>query len=258
MSRSPEPTRNASGRRVLTWRAAGFFLVVLFALGGAGLLAVALTAPEPVPPPQPAPAAAPPFLLNPPGPTDTPTPSAPAGRDSAETAPPPTGEEVDAGVPEPVAMSRSAPTRVAIPSIDVDAEVIGVGLDAEQRIEVPSLQQPHLAGWYRLGPSPGEIGNAVIVGHVDSRQSGPAVFFHLGALQPGELIRVTRADGTVAEFTVDGVAKYPKSQFPTDLVYGPADQAQLRLVTCGGEFDRNSREYRDNVIVFATLVDPSP
>lgn len=266
MSRSPESTRNASGRRGFPWRAAGLFLTVLMALAGTGLLGYAVLAPEPPRPPQPAPAAAPSFLadptsLGPPAPTTGPdgtqagTAAAQSESEGAEAGSDETGE--GAAEPESPAMHRSVPTRLRIPSITVDAEVIEVGLDKDQRIEVPPLERAHLTGWYKHGPTPGEIGNAVIVGHVDSYRTGPAVFFHLGALQPGERIEVVRADGTVATFVVDGVAKYPKAEFPTDLVYGPTDRAQLRLVTCGGNFDSRTREYLDNVIVFATLADPS-
>lgn len=90
------------------------------------------------------------------------------------------------------------------------------------------------------------------MGHVDSYAIGPAVFFWLGELRPGDRIEVTRADGTVARFSIDGVRSYPKTAFPAELVYGPSDRAGLRLVTCGGVFDRRQRSYRNNVVVFAT------
>lgn len=150
-------------------------------------------------------------------------------------------------------MARAEPAEVRIPRIGVNAKIMNIGVDAEGVLEVPPLEEAHLAGWYRLGPSPGEVGNAVVVGHVDSYTNGPAVFFELGALLPGDIIEISRKDGSVARFVVDGVTSYPKSAFPSDLVYGPSPQAGLRLVTCGGEFDKKNREYRDNVVVFATL-----
>lgn len=148
-------------------------------------------------------------------------------------------------------LPRAAPVRVEVPAIGVRAEVVPVAADAAGALEVPPLDRPTLAGWYSLGVSPGETGNAVVVGHVDS-PGGPAVFFDLGRLRRGDAVRVTRADASVATFTVDGVAAYPKQRFPSDLVYGPTPAAGLRLVTCGGRFDDRSGNYVDNVVVFAT------
>ena len=114
---------------------------------------------------------------------------------------------------------------------------------------------PHYgeAGWYRFSPTPGEIGPAVIVGHVDSAADGPSVFFRLGSLHHGDLIQVARADGTTAVFAVDSVHLYPKTEFPTQLVYGDTTNSALRVITCGGPFDHATGHYRDNVVVFATL-----
>lgn len=151
-------------------------------------------------------------------------------------------------------LPRSAPLRISIPAIDVRAEVVPVAADRNGELEVPPLDRPTVAGWYRLGASPGEAGNAVIVGHVDTPDTGPAVFFHLGRLTPGDTIRVTRADGSEATFAVDGVRSYPKDRFPTELVYGGGGTARLRLITCGGRFDERDRNYLDNIVVFATRV----
>ena len=150
-------------------------------------------------------------------------------------------------------MARSEPTHVTIPTIGVDAEVIPLGVTDDGTLEVPPLDTPDLTGWYRLGPSPGEIGNAVIVGHVDTHKSGPAVFYRLGALRPGDTIALTLRDNAIARFTVDQVESYPKASFPTDLVYGPARTPSLRLVTCGGQFDQDAGSYLNNTVVFATL-----
>jgi sortase (surface protein transpeptidase) len=152
-----------------------------------------------------------------------------------------------------VSLARSEPTQISIPSIGVRAKIVEVGLDATGALEVPPLEEAQLAGWYGLGPSPGEVGNAVVVGHVDSYAMGPAVFFKIGSLRRGAVIEIRREDGTVAKFLVDSVGSYPKSDFPTDLVYGESDRASLRLITCGGPFDRAARSYLHNVIVFATL-----
>ncbi|MFF5175759.1 class F sortase [Micromonospora sp. NPDC000089] len=157
------------------------------------------------------------------------------------------------GTPAPV-LARSDPVRIDIPAIGVHADLVSVAGDPNGTLEVPPLDRPEVAGWYRPGPSPGEAGNAVIVGHVDTRDA-PAVFFNLGRLRPADTIRVTRADGRVVTFAVDGVGAYPKRSFPTTLVYGPGGpQPALRLVTCGGRFDARARDYSDNIVVRATAV----
>ncbi|MGN9810127.1 class F sortase [Micromonospora sp. BQ11] len=156
-------------------------------------------------------------------------------------------------VPAVPPLPRADPVGVSIPAIGVDAPLVAVGADAQGALEVPPLDRPTVAGWYRHGVTPGETGNAVLVGHVDSA-AGPAVFFDLGRLRPGDTVRVTRVDGRVARFAVDAVGSYPKDRFPTDEVYGTGAVAGLRLITCGGRFDRFSGNYVDNVVVFATRV----
>ncbi|MBQ1047031.1 class F sortase [Micromonospora sp. C51] len=148
-------------------------------------------------------------------------------------------------------LPRAAPVEVRIPAVGIRAPLISVAADAAGALEVPPLDRPGVAGWYRPGVSPGETGNAVLVGHVDS-PDGPAVFFHLGRLRPGDTIEIVRTDARMVRFAVHDVEAYPKDRFPTDLVYGPGDAAGLRLITCGGRFDRDTGEYVDNVIVFAT------
>ncbi|QGN48971.1 class F sortase [Micromonospora sp. WMMD558] len=264
MALPPEAARSASGRHGFPWRAAGFSLVVLVILTGAGLVGLAATAPDPVgPPPQPDPAAAPEFLLSPP--SDQPTTAA-APTPSGTSASPSTGATPGAPrrargsaatrpspAPTVVGMVRSQPTRIKIPRIGVDAPTVPLGLDRNQQIAVPPLNQPRTTGWYKLGPTPGEVGTAVVVGHVDSRVSGRAVFFRLGALKPKDTIEVLRQDGKNATFVVDGVARYPKAKLPLNQVYGHTGKAQLRLITCGGTYDKAAKSYRDNIVVFATL-----
>ncbi|WP_309246034.1 class F sortase [Verrucosispora sioxanthis] len=148
-------------------------------------------------------------------------------------------------------LPRAVPVEVRIPAIDVRAPLVSVAADAAGALEVPPLDRPAVAGWYRLGVSPGETGNAVLVGHVDS-PAGPAVFFNLGRLRPGDTIEIVRTDARLVRFAVLGVEAYPKDRFPTDLVYGPGDAAGLRLITCGGRFDGDSGEYVDNLVVFAS------
>ncbi len=145
-----------------------------------------------------------------------------------------------------------APVRIEIPSVDVRARVVGVGRAGDGSIAVPGGDPVRTAGWYELGPSPGDRGTAVIVGHVDTT-SRPAVFARVGELSPGTKIEVTRRDRRVALFTVDSVSSYPKTAFPTAKVFSPTDRPRLVLVTCGGPWVGGDLGYADNVIVFATL-----
>ncbi len=140
------------------------------------------------------------------------------------------------------------PVRVRVPRIDVDSRLARLGLAADGALETPADYGQ--AGWYDGGPAPGDVGPAVLAGHVDST-AGPAVFWRLRELVAGDEVLVDRADGSTARFTVTRVERHSKDAFPTDTVYGPTPDAQLRLVTCGGEFDRSQRSYRDNVVVFA-------
>lgn len=154
----------------------------------------------------------------------------------------------------PKALPKSTPVRVDIPSIGVHAPVQAAGVASDGTVAVPPLSQPYLANWYRDGPSPGEAGNAVILGHVDSREVGAAVFYRLGALVKGARISVTRSDGMVAVFRVTAIALVSKDKFPASYVYGPSSTPGLRLVTCGGSFDASARSYRGNTIVAAVMI----
>ncbi|NUT35695.1 MAG: class F sortase [Hamadaea sp.] len=151
-------------------------------------------------------------------------------------------------------LSRATPVAVRIPGIGVDATIIPTGIAANGSIAVPPLESPELAGWYRYGPSPGEAGSAVLVGHVDSRATGPGVFFELGRVRKGDTVEVDRADGSTATFRVDGVRLVAKDAFPAEEVHRVATAALLRVITCGGRFDRAQQSYLDNIIVYATLV----
>jgi sortase (surface protein transpeptidase) len=181
-----------------------------------------------------------------PAPTSSDSLPAPSSSTAPESAAP-SSDAPPEGVADPVALD--------IPAIDVRTDVMSLGLDADGSVAVPPLQEDDEAGWYEPGPEPGAVGPAVVLGHVDSAQWGPGVFFDLGALEQGDEISVTRADGTVAVFAVDRVERHPKDDFPTIEVYGNTDGPELRLITCGGDFDSGARSYEDNVIVFATLVD---
>jgi LPXTG-site transpeptidase (sortase) family protein len=149
-------------------------------------------------------------------------------------------------------LARSAPVKIRIPRIGVNAPVMKLGRDADGTVQVPPLAAHNLAGWYRYGPSPGQPGPAVILGHVDST-TGISVFYDLKNLHAGDTVDVTLADGTVARFAVDGLQKVAKDAFPTASVYGKSGDPSLRLITCGGPFDQATGHYTDNIIVYAHL-----
>jgi LPXTG-site transpeptidase (sortase) family protein len=151
-------------------------------------------------------------------------------------------------------LTRSIPVTIDIPAIGVSAPIMPTGLASNGSIEVPPLDMPELAGWYRYGPSPGEAGSAVIVGHVDTRDSGPAVFFQLGRLHKGDRISVIRNDGSAAAFAVTGVQLVEKEAFPAIDVHKTSSGALLRLITCGGTFNPDNHSYVDNIIVYAASV----
>lgn len=147
-------------------------------------------------------------------------------------------------------LSASPPVALSIPALGVAADVVRLGLEEDGSMEVPAGAA--LAGWFEQGPTPGEIGPAVLAAHVDWADE-PGVFRDVAALEPGDDVLVARADGTTAAFRVERVVSYPKTRFPTDAVYGDLDHAGLRLITCGGTFDEPSGDYADNVVVFAEL-----
>jgi hypothetical protein len=152
-------------------------------------------------------------------------------------------------------LDRVKPASISIPAIGVRSVVRHLGQAPNGSLEVPSGAQYNDAAWYRHSPTPGSLGPAVMLGHVDSAAQGPSVFFRLGELRRGHRVTITRADGSVAVFVVDAVHRYPKKDFPTELVYNDLDHAGLRLVTCGGAFDDAAGSYMDNVVVFASLVE---
>ncbi|MGY1858505.1 class F sortase [Modestobacter sp. SYSU DS0290] len=217
-----------------TWTALAVALVVVAVVA----VVVAVTGQER--PPQPAATA----RATSAAPTGEPAPAPPAPSSTPEAA------ESAEPVAEPVSLS--------IPAIGVTSELMRLGLNDDGTVEVPPLEPDDQAGWYERGPAPGAVGPAALLGHVDSAAHGPGVFFELGALQPGDEVEVGRTDGSVAVFAVDRVERHPKDDFPTIEVYGDTDDAQLRLITCGGDFDSAARSYEDNVIAFATLVRTQP
>ncbi len=172
-------------------------------------------------------------------------PAAPAGPRIPDDA------VLDTLAPDASTLTRSEPTRVHIPAIQVDSELVALGLQPDGSMEVPLGASP--AGWYTGAPTPGELGPAILAGHVDYGGSA-GVFYRLRDLEPGDTVEVTRQDDTTVVFRVTQVQQHRKDAFPTAAVYGDIDHAGLRLITCGGQFDRRVHSYEDNIVVFAELV----
>ncbi|MBY8877985.1 class F sortase [Actinacidiphila acidipaludis] len=195
------------------------------------------------------PAATPPNSVTP-----GPVPSAVSAPPNSAAPPTRTATGTSATTPtqSAVAMPSSPPVRIRIPRLGVDSPVMRLDADAAGHLAVPPQSDANMVGWYEGGPSPGSAGNAIMDGHVDTRR-GPAVFYGLGALHKGAAVLVTRADRTVAEFTVYAVEVYAKSAFPDQRVYGPTRDPELRLLTCGGVYTK-ATGYQANVVVYARLL----
>ncbi|MGW1373237.1 class F sortase [Streptomyces sp. NPDC002446] len=151
-----------------------------------------------------------------------------------------------------LALPRSAPKRVTIPAIAVDAPFTPLAIGPTGQLDAPPSTNRNLVGWFKEGPAPGERGSSIIAGHVDTK-TGPAVFMQLESLKPGSSINITREDGVIATFRVDSVEVFNKAKFPNERVYADVPSAQLRVITCGGAYDRKVKDYVDNVVVFAHL-----
>jgi Sortase domain len=201
-----------------------------------GLLLVRGVADAPHPPPQPPASAARPL------PTAAPTPAAVPAAAPAKPPPP------------PLSLPYSTPVEVKIGAVGIDADIMKVGQEDDGTVDVPSEYQAREAGWFKLSPSPGQLGPSVILGHVDSYQvpDKKAAFYYLGSVRPGNTVEVDRADGMAAVFTVDSVEVAKKNDFPTAKVYSPTPYAALRLITCGGSWTKHT-SYDSNVIVYAHL-----
>ncbi|GGI02284.1 class F sortase [Arthrobacter liuii] len=195
-----------------------------------------------------------------PGPTSSvsaaPVPAAPPETGAGPAA---TGSTPSAPVPPAPdgALPASMPVRVEVPTIGVDAALTPLGKQANGEVQTPSGEPGSPGGWYQDSPTPGQTGSAVILGHVNATNSDIGLFYRLHELTPGQTITVTRADHTAAVFTVDKVDVYHKATFPTIEVYRNADRPEVRLITCGG-YDRATREYLDNTVVYAHLTSSHP
>ncbi|MFJ2584277.1 class F sortase [Streptomyces sp. NPDC087538] len=181
------------------------------------------------------------------------------GADAQLVPPRPTAAQAFTGGPEPqpgspVAepLKPSAPVRIRIPSIRVDAPVMRLGLGVDGSLDVPPAGNRNIVGWYRDGTPPGSKGSAIVAGHVDNAQ-GRSVFYDLGALQKGSTVEVVRQDGRTAVFSLDAIEVYENKDFPDKRVYGAASFASLRLITCGGGFSKETG-YEGNVVAYAHLI----
>lgn len=221
-----EPPAKRSLGRALLWPVAAAWLGLLMILNSAGPASDTHT-------------------FGPPG-VGAPAVPAPA----APSASPSASAEASAGARPGV--GRSAPTRLRIPSIAVNAPFVPLALGPSGQLDAPPPDDGNLVGWFRDGVTPGEPGTAIVAGHVDT-MTGPGVFIHLSSLRPGNLVDVKREDGSIATFLVDSVESFRKADFPDELVYADTPDPQLRLITCGGEYDRKAKDYKENVVVFAHL-----
>lgn len=229
-----------------TTRGRTWFLAVCIGLllAGGGTIAWAATQQVGSPP-------APPSAATAKGATPSPSTSTATDREAA----PKQERESPPSLDVAEAMPASDPVAVRLPSIDVSSPVHGLGLDAEGKLRVPSGERYDEVAWYDGSPTPGEVGPAVLEGHVTGSGHDPSVFFELGDVRAGDMVEVDRADGTSATFEVTTVKKSPKDEFPRIDVYGATSGPELRIITCGGTYDEDARRHLENVIVFAELVE---
>ncbi|MGC5361476.1 class F sortase [Streptomyces sp. DT24] len=161
------------------------------------------------------------------------------------------GLRPDAPVADP--LRPSAPVRVRIAAIGVDAPMTPLGLGPDGSLDAPPVDTPDVVGWYKGGTPPGARGTAILAGHVDSAR-GRSVFYRLGSLRKGSTVEVDRADGSTAVFSLDAIEVYENERFPDDRVYGASEHASLRLITCGGGYSKETG-YQGNVVAYAHLTD---
>lgn len=169
------------------------------------------------------------------------------------SAPPPTPAvqvPVTPATPPPVEQRGAAPTGVASADLGIDMPVVPVGVQADGSMEIPV--DPAVAGWYRYGPAPADTeGTTVLAAHVDSRIYGVGPLAQLRDAQPGQTLRVTDADGAVTAYTVESVTYIPRAELPVDELFDRDGPRSLVLITCGGQFDEQTRTYSDNVVLIA-------
>ncbi|MFG2312724.1 class F sortase [Streptomyces sp. NPDC048566] len=180
-------------------------------------------------------------------------PAGPPHTSRAAAAPAASADASSGARPSVKHLPRAEPTRLLIPKIEVNAPFTELAIDDSGRLQPPPADDVNLVGWYAKGVSPGERGAAIIAGHVDTKTSA-AVFAGLSDLRKGDRFSVERSDGRTATFVVDSADTFAKDDFPDDRVYADTPDAQVRLITCAGTYDRSAKDYTDNLVVFAHLV----
>lgn len=239
--RSPHKARTA--RR--PWTAVVTAVAVLLLVGGGTALAVGLSSRDATPPP---------LAVATSEPAGESTRSAEATAPSTTPSTTPSAAPSASAEPSEPAAPVAAPVSVSIPAIGVESDLLTLGLRDDGSLQVPEGPDFDTAAWFDGSPRPGEIGPAVIEGHVSSKARGPSVFFDLATLAVGDTVDVTRDDGSVVTFEVYELQQFPKDAFPTQQVYGNTDGPELRLITCGGTIAESSGRFSDNIIVFAREV----
>ena len=234
------------------WVAAAVLLLI-----GAGFLTLGLTGDQDL---VTGPTTAMPTAASPPSAAVRPTASvaisaAPSAKSSASPTSTPARTPSTGAANQAAAVTRSEPVTLRIPAIGVSLRLSTLGLNADGTVQVPVKDQA--PGWFRLGPTPGQMGSAVILGHVDDYK-GPAAFYRLRSLGAGDKVDVGLANGAVAHFTVTSVASYLKTQFPAQQVYASHGYRALQLVTCGGQFNSSTGHYLSNTVVYTSLVGTTP
>lgn len=168
------------------------------------------------------------------------------------TAQPQTSAPQNSATSAPAGQTKLKPTDVRIPKINAQSSLISTAINPDGSLEVPKAEKPMQAAWYRMSPVPGDKGPAIILGHVDGNKQ-PGIFYKLHELAPGDEVFVKRSDGKEVKFVVTTKEQKPKNEFPTEAVYGDSPDPVLRLITCGGAFDKAAHSYQDNVIISAKL-----
>jgi LPXTG-site transpeptidase (sortase) family protein len=228
-------------------------LAVLLLLGGGTAMAVGVVG-QVADPPRP-PAAQSSATEESGAPTSGTTGSSSSDASGSSTAAPSSSPAAPSSSAVPPPAPAPLPVSVSIPAIDVRSELLTLGANPDGTLQVPQPGPDYdKAAWFDGSPRPGDVGPAVIEGHVDSAANGPSVFYSLGALVAGDRVEVSRADGSTVAFQVYDVRVVPKDDFPTLEVYGNTDGPELRLITCGGPFDSTAGQYEDNVVVFARQI----
>ncbi len=176
--------------------------------------------------------------------------TAPTSSSAVPTAHP----DVTAAAAQQVVLPRSTPVSIDIPSTGTTSHLLSLGLNPDKTLEVPRGDPGAPAGWYNLSPTPGELGPAVVLGHVNATDGGPGVFADLRKLQAGDTINIEREDGSTAAFAVQHGEQYEKDSFPTQKVYGDTDKPELRLITCDG-YNPETGNFDDNYVVYAALIE---